>query len=182
MGASLDLCGVNAKKIVEGYPGYFKNSQEISLEEFIRLYDETLWERKYDSIDRGIEFIFGNAIRRYCSVIWEMTDYCFSSFDWLNDEREVEQHELNYKLTKDQVIDLMDWYIALSYVFSDDEYVLAKIKEPKYLEQAKRMIEYFEAIYKDRENYFKVIGYDFVALKEEVVNAHYDFYFYTYSC
>jgi hypothetical protein len=56
----------------------------------------------------------------------------------------------------------------------------AKIKEPKYLDEAKRMIDY----YKDDPNdeiYFKISGYDFVELKEELVNAHYDFYFYTYS-
>ncbi|OQP48080.1 hypothetical protein A4H97_30060 [Niastella yeongjuensis] len=181
MSASLDLYGVNAKKIVGDYPGYFKNSQEVSLEELIRLYDEILWEKVDDNIDCGLTFIFGNWIKRYCFTIWEMTDYCFSSFDWLNDEREVEQHGPNYKLTKDQVIDLIDWYIALTYVFSDDKELVAEIKEPKYLEQAKVMVDYFDAVHKEEENYFEISGYDFVALKKEVLNAHHDFYFYTYS-
>jgi hypothetical protein len=91
----------------------------------------------------------------------------------------LESYESHYKLTKSQLVDLIDWYIALTYVFSDDNYATSKIKEPKYLDEAKRMIDYYDA--PNIENYFIISGYDFVALKEKVLNAHYDWYFYTYS-
>jgi len=179
MSASLEIFEVNYKKLVEDYPGYFKNSQEVSVQELKHLFYESLYEKVYDGMNCGLELFFENTIKRYCFTINEMMGYFFSSFDW-NNKVELESCESHYKLTKSQVIDLMDWYIALTYVFSDDNYVTSKIKEPKYLEEAKRMIDYYKDEPND-ENYFKISGYDFVALKEEVLNSHYDFYFYTYS-
>jgi hypothetical protein len=176
MGASLEIFGVNYKKIVEDYPGYFKNSQKVSVEELKHLYYEIL----FDKSDSGLELFFENGIKRYCFTIHEMMTYFFSSFNWNNDV-ELGRHPdgPHYILTKSQVIGLIDWYIALTYEFSDDDYVIDKIKEPKYLEEAKRMIDYYDD--PNDENYFKISGYDFVELKEEFLNAHYDCYFYTYS-
>jgi hypothetical protein len=174
MSSSLLILGVDYKKLVEDYPGYFKNSQEVSVEELENLYYEVLFDKK----NCGLERFFENRIKRYCFTINEMMIYFFSSFDW-NNEVELESYESNYKLTKSQVIDLIDWYIALTYVFSVDDYVIAKIKEPKYLDEAKRMIDYYDD--PNVENYFKISGYDFVELKEKIVNAPYDWYFYTYG-
>jgi len=181
MGADLEILGVNYKKLVENYPGYFKNSQEVTVEELEHLYYEIL----YNKVDDGIKFFFGSNITRYCFTINEMMIYFFSSFDWNNEFDQKYKVELNshpdgphYILTKSQVIDLIDWYIALTYVFSNDKDLVSNIKEPKYLEQAKLLINYFEP---NEENYFVIFGYDFVELKEQVVNSHYEFYFYTYS-
>jgi hypothetical protein len=173
MSSSLLILGVDHRKLVEDYPGYFKNNQEVSVEELDHLYYEILYDKK----NCGLELFFENRIKRYCFTINEMMIYFFSSFDWNNDV-ELDHYESHYKLTKSQVIDLIDWYIALTYVFSVDDYVTSKIKEPKYLEEAKRMIDYHDD--PNVENYFKISGYDFVELKEEVINAHYDWYFYTY--
>jgi hypothetical protein len=173
MSASLLILGVDYKKIVEDYPDRFKNNQ-VSVEELKHLYYKILFDKR----NCGLELFFENRIKRYCFTINEMMEYFFSSFDWNNDV-ELESYESHYKLTKSQVIDLMDWYIALTYVFSVDDYVTSKIKEPKYLNEAKRMIDYYHD--PNIENYFKISGYDFVALKEKVVNAHYDWYFYTYG-
>jgi len=179
MSASLLIFGVDYKKLVEDYPGYFKNSQEVSIGELERLYYESLYEKVYNKINCGLELFFENRIKRYCFTINEMMLYFFSSFNW-NNEVELDSHDSHYKLTKNQVIDLIDWYIALTYVFSDDKELTFKIKEPKYLEEAKRMIDYFKDVQLD-ENYFEISGYDFVELKKEVLSSHYDCYFYTYS-
>jgi hypothetical protein len=180
MSASLDLLGVDYKRLVEDYSGYFKNSQEVSVEELEHLYYEILYDKVDDGVNCGLELFFGNSIGRYCFTIHEMMTYFFSSFNW-NNEVELGRHPdgPHYILTKSQVIGLIDWYIALTYVFSDDDYLISKIKEPKYLDEAKRMIDYYDD--PNVENYFKISGYDFVELKEKVVNAHYEFYFYTYS-
>ena len=181
MGASVEIFGVTYKKLIEDHPGYFKSSQEVSVVELYHMYYESLFEKVYGKIDCGLELFYANGIKRYCFTLYEMMAYCFSSFNWHNRmEMEVESHDSHHKLTKDQVIDLMDWYIALTFVFSDDNYVTSKIKEPKYLEEAKLMIDYFESTLIG-ENYFKISGFDFVELKEEFVNSHYDCYFYTYS-
>ena len=179
MSGSLEIFGVDYKKLVEKYPVYFKNSQ-VSVEELVHLYDEILYEKVENEKDCGLETFFENTIKRYCFTIHEMMTYFFSSFNWNNDVQ-LGRHPdgPHYILTKSQVIGLIDWYIALTYVFSDDDYVIDKIKEPKYLEEAKRMIDYYDD--PNAENYFKISGYDFVELKEKVVNAHYDWYFYTYS-
>jgi hypothetical protein len=179
MSASLQIFGVDYKKLVEDYPGYFKNSQEVSVEELEHLYYESLYKKVDDEINCGLEHFFENRIKRYCFTINEMMFYFFSSFNW-NNEVEVDSHDSHYKLTKNQVIDLMDWYIALTYVFSDDKDLTFKIKEPKYLEEARRMIDHFKGMQLD-ENYFEISGFDFVELKEEVLSSHYDCYFYTYS-
>jgi len=175
LGSSLIIFGVDNKKLVEDYPGYFKNSPAISVMELEELYYKSLFEKVYDGINCGLELFFDTHIKRYCFTINEMMCYFFSSFDW-NNEAELDHYESHYKLTKNQLIDLIDWYIALNYVFSDD----GDLKELKYLEEAKKMIDY----YKDEdnnENCFKIPVFDFVPLKEEVLNANYDWYFYTYS-
>ncbi|SHN34336.1 hypothetical protein [Chitinophaga sp. CF418] len=66
MSASLELFGVNYKKLVEDYPGYFKSSQEVSVEELEHLYYEILYEKVDDEINCGLELFFGNTIKRYC--------------------------------------------------------------------------------------------------------------------
>jgi hypothetical protein len=179
MGSSLSIFGVNYKKLGEDYPGYFKNSQEVSIGELQHLFYESLYEKVYDEINCGLELFFENGIKRDCFTINVMMHYFFSSFSW-DGEIELEHHGSHYKLTKSQVIDLIDWYIALTYVFTDYKDRTIAMKEPKYLEEAKMLIDYFKSN-PDDENYFQISMYDFVALKEEVLNAHYDCYFYTYS-
>jgi hypothetical protein len=179
MSASVRIFGVNCKKIVEDHPGHFKNSQEVSIEELSKLFYESIYEKVYDGINCGLELFFENGIKRDCFTINLMMLYFFSSFSW-DDEIELEQYNnSDYKLNKSQVVDLIDWYIALTYVFTDYKDRSVAMKEPKYLEEAKVLIDYFKN--NPDENFFQISMYDFVAIKEEVLNAHYDYYFYTYS-
>lgn len=141
---------------------------------------ERLVNRYYESFNRGVEpmiglyTIFEVGVKKYCFEINEMLIYHNLGFKWEGSEQ-IGTYDNGFIVSKKQLLDLIDWYIALCYVFDNSK---EAIPNPTiYVDEALSIKHNYNSEY----DFFSFSYCKFFELKKEIQSNIYQNYLWIYS-
>ena len=183
MSSSIEIIGVNQNKLLEKLPDNFidvkkkyqSKTMNLTVQEIELIYYESLY-KVVDEMSSGLTLLFQNTINRYCFLLNEMMIYYFSGFNW-NDDINIENYNSHYILDKNQLVGLIEWYIALSLATNKGKRIYS---DYVYLNEAILTVDTYYIDLSDID-FFRISEFNFMELKEGVNNSNCDYYFYTYS-
>lgn len=147
MGASITLLSIDEEL-----------TGSISLEKLVMEY--------YQSVDdgkgvMGLDTVFEVAVKKHCFEISEMLDYFSLGFKWSGD-CEIEMYEGNFIASDKLLLDVIDWFIALCYIYNIEDEVL--VNPVTYVDEAINIKNNYGAEYE----FFSFSYHTFIDLKEKI--------------
>ncbi|RAJ80370.1 hypothetical protein CLV59_105479 [Chitinophaga dinghuensis] len=199
MGTDLGIHGIRQAQLLARLPESFKDIKEkytegalhLTAKELANIYYAYLCEVA-DEPDGGIVELFHQRGSKYGYLMMNAKDYFFSNFDWHNEESEDKYEskadfDQDMVFTKQQLLDLLDWFISLCYIYTaikGEDTEFPEDFKPRYPVPARSLIDVFleEADYLgDSLDLWYWFSYRFLTLRDTVKNAGYDYFFLSYS-
>ncbi len=124
----------------------------------------------------SLRLLYSNAIKSQCFEIAEMLEYFSCGFSWDGDCR-LKQIGTNYLLVKNELLDLIEWYISLSFVFNNEVTTPEKELYVKYFVEAEKI----KNEYNPKYGFFTYSLSLFIDLKKLISSSEYSYYIWEYS-
>ncbi len=197
MGTDLGIHGIRQAQLLAKLPESLKDIKEkytgttlhLTADELAKMYYSYLCEVEHEP-DSGMVELFDQRGSTYGFLMMYAKDYFFCDFDWQNEDSEGKfesQADQDMIFTQEQLLDLLDWFISLCYIYTGikgEESEFPEGFKPRYPELARILMdEYLEQAdyYGDKLDLWYWFAYRFLTLRETVNNADYDYFFLSYS-